>query len=67
MWIMRLKSDGLYFVKRRGDSDPLYGTGDLMTDDPNQACLYNVETPAGFRIDIHLWESVPVDVQVTIK
>ena len=67
MWIMRRKSDGQYFVKRRGDSDPLYGTGDRMTSDPNKACLYNTKWTMGYSHIRSLWEPIEVDVQVKIR
>ena len=43
-WIMRHKESGQYFVTRRIDT----GLGDLLTDDPNEACIYNVEWPGGY-------------------
>lgn len=61
--IMRRKSDGLFFIKMR----PNTGFGDLMTIDPNKATLYTNTCPPGFVHDKNLWESVDVEVNITLN
>jgi len=61
-YIMRRKRDGQFFVK----CQPNTGLGDLTTDDPNEAALYNHAVPQGFRVDHKLWEVIEVEVEVTI-
>ncbi len=62
-WIMRHKESGQYFVIRR----PNTGLGDLLTDNPSEACIYNVEWPSGYTNVRSLWEPVEVLVDVKIK
>lgn len=61
-YIMQRKDCAKFFVKRRPDT----GLGDLMTDDPDRAAIYNYPMPMGFRNTSHEWESIPVGVTVTI-
>lgn len=62
-YVMKRKQDGLFFVSRR----PNTGLGDLMTDDPNEAAVYNHPKPLGFSSERELWEAVEVEVSVVLK
>ena len=62
-WIMQDKASGKYFVTRR----PNTGLGDELTDNPNEACLYSVEWPAGYINVQSLWQPVEVLIDVKIK
>ncbi len=62
-WIMRHKASGKYFVTKRCDT----GLGDLLTDNPSEACIYNREWPGGYINERSLWEPVEVLVEVMVK